>query len=429
MRSAVVCFLMVLVACQADSRIGDFDLSVDASIVWLDALTEDSDSPRQLSGDTVSGEIVLFLNAEDPVVEVRLRIGTSRRAIRIRETVPSEEGIGDALASAGEGQRGYLLDTRQFQDGVHVGRLQVDYLIDHERVTLPGLIDFEVRNVVPADEQPMLIGAWTAGGPWNGTEHTYGSLERELGFQLDIVHWYMSFATNWLGDLVESAAEGGRLPMITWETHVESLRDIVDGVHDERIVEWARGAVAYGKPIFLRPWQEMNADFFSWGMDPENFVLAWRRLVDIFRREGAYNVRWVWSPNATDDPDVAWNRMEDYYPGSDYVDVLALDGYNWGQCRSWSTWQSFDEVFAAAYERIARLGNQPIWIAEFGTTELGGDKGAWNREALTSSAFPRVEALIYFDENHAASCDWSIRSSTESLRGFISGLRALKGID
>jgi len=111
---------------------------------------------------------------------------------------------------------------------------------------------------------------------------------------------------------------------------------------------------------------EFNGDWYPWGgtvngNSPALFVEAWRRMVDIFHRHGADNVRFVWSPNNIDVP--ASNRLESYYPGEAYVDVLAVDGYNWGAgTPAYGGWKSFSEVFMPAYDRLRALGPQPIWL-------------------------------------------------------------------
>jgi hypothetical protein len=80
--------------------------------------------------------------------------------------------------------------------------------------------------------------------------------------------------------------------------------------------------------------------------------------------------------------------MERYYPGHDVVDVLALSGYNWGTTRPYIGWRSFEEIFDTAYERLTALGPN-VWIAEVASSEEGGEKAAWIREMLGSTAFPR----------------------------------------
>ena len=271
-----------------------------------------------------------------------------------------------------------------------------------------------------ADARPArLFGAYTYGGVWHGMEPVL-KLESELGRRLDIVHWFMNWQHDFDAQLIVSASAGGRLPMLAWQPHIRTIEDIAAGAHDDYILSWAKGAAAIDGDIYIRPFPEMNGDWVAWNGNPEAFNAAWRRTVTLFREAGAHNVKWVWSPNVTDWPRTPENAMERYYPGTDYVDILALDGYNWGTVSDWSTWRSFEEVFAGPYERIAKIGPQPIWAAELATTEHGGDKEAWVSEMFTSTAFPRLEALVWFNENKET--DWRISSSAAALEAFRAGL-------
>jgi mannan endo-1,4-beta-mannosidase len=108
--------------------------------------------------------------------------------------------------------------------------------------------------------------------------------------------------------------------------------------------------------------------------------------------------------------------MELYYPGERYVDILALDGYNWGTTRPYTAWKDFEAIFQDPYERITALGNQRVWLAEIASTEQGGDKGEWVKGMLSSTAFARIDALVWFNENKET--DWRIESSHDSLSAF-----------
>ena len=272
---------------------------------------------------------------------------------------------------------------------------------------------------------PLLFGAFTYGGVWRGMGPVY-ELETDLNRQLDIIHWFMNWDHRWDATLVGQAAHGGRRPLISWQPHTQEVRDIAAGSYDLYIRSWAQGAKAHGGPVYLRPFPEMNGDWLGWNGEPEALVAAWQRMVHIFEEEGASNVRWVWSPNVTDWPRTEANRMENYYPGEAYVDVLALDGYNFGDTRDWGGWRSYDEVFEHGYTRVADLGSQPVWIAEIASAESGGDKGAWIKDMLNSTSFPRVEAIVWFDEQKSA--DWRLRSSDATLRALREGLSGLSVI-
>jgi hypothetical protein len=270
--------------------------------------------------------------------------------------------------------------------------------------------------------RPLLFGASTHGGVWQGMAPVR-ELEARLERRLDIVHWFMNWDHRWDPELLERAALRGRTPLISWQPHTQPVSRIAAGDYDAYIESWAEGVRAFGRPVYLRPFPEMNGDWVGWNGDPEGLVAAWRRTAHLFELAGADNVRWVWSPNLTDSPRTAENRMEAYYPGSDVVDVLALDGYNWGTTRDWSAWRSFEEIFTEPYRRVTALGPQPLWLAEIGSTDQGGDKAAWVRDMLASTAFSRLEAIVWFD--HVGNNDWRIGHDPEVVAAFREGLARL----
>ncbi|MDF1522051.1 MAG: glycosyl hydrolase [Trueperaceae bacterium] len=266
------------------------------------------------------------------------------------------------------------------------------------------------------------FGAFTYGGVWGGMEPVV-QLETALGERLAVVHWFMSFDHAYDPALVAAASTGGRVPLISWQPMNHDLHDIAAGRYDDYLRTWAHGIRDAHSPVYLRPFPEMNGDWVPWNGDPQALRDAWTHLTTLFDHEGATNVRWVWSPNVTDEPRTDDNRMEHYYPGTDHVDVLALSGYNWGDTRSNIGWRSFEDVFAGGYARLEALGPQPIWIAETASTDVGGDKAAWIRDMFATTAFPRMEAIVWFDMEKEA--DWRVESSSASLRAFRSSLDAL----
>lgn len=265
-------------------------------------------------------------------------------------------------------------------------------------------------------ESSTMFGAFTYGGVWQGLEPIL-QLELNLGRRLDVVHWFTNWENPYFPDLVTLASQGGRKPLISWQSHNQSNADIAAGVYDDYIRDWARGAATASGPIYVRLFPEMNGSWTNWNGDPAAMAAAWRHVVDLFRQEGAYNVQWVFSPNVTDSPRTAENAMELYYPGDDYVDVLALDGYNWGETLpETGGWRSFEDVFRVGYDRITAIGPQPVWIAEFASSDEGGDKSAWVRDMFATTGFQRIEALIWFNEDKEA--DWRIDSDAATLQAF-----------
>ena len=84
-------------------------------------------------------------------------------------------------------------------------------------------------------------------------------------------------------------------------------------------------------PILWRPYHEMNGMWFWYGNrpGPDGFVKLWKIMYDRYvNHHQLYNLIWVWNANWPRD----WTDDEAYpyelfYPGNEYVDVLAADIY------------------------------------------------------------------------------------------------------
>jgi hypothetical protein len=281
--------------------------------------------------------------------------------------------------------------------------------------------------LVPAASAQPRFGAYTLGAPNGGSVASVDRLEATLKRRVAIVHWYVNWSSGsikWDGrKAIGAVLRSKRTPMITWlPAEAEggnnpsqprfSLKTIARGDHDAYIRAWAKMMGRFHKPIYVRPMQEMNGNWFPWGgtvngNSPAKFRRAWRHIVDVARGAGAGNVRWVWSPLAEDVPNERGNHFENYYPGRKYVDVLGLAGYNWGSDAQWAGgWRSFKKIFKRPFKRIRRLGPQPIWIPEIGSASYGGDKAAWVRRMWkVASHWDRLKAIVWFDEDKEK--DWS----------------------
>lgn len=282
----------------------------------------------------------------------------------------------------------------------------------------------DVPSAAAPDRTPSvrLVGAFVPGGVWNELR-PLRELEAELGAPLDVVHWFTSWDHAYDPVPVDALHAAGRLPLVTWQPHAQSLRDIAAGRHDAYVAAWARGVAAAEGLVYVRPFPEMNGDWVPWHGDPDAFRAAWVHVAQVFAREGAHNVRWVWSPNVTDEPRTDANRLERYYPGSDHVDVLAFSGYNWGATRPYIGWRPFEAIVAEVYPRLTALGPQPVWVAETASAEDGGDKAAWIRGMFATERFGRLEAIVWFNEDKET--DWRVQSSPAALDAFSDAVRTL----
>lgn len=258
-----------------------------------------------------------------------------------------------------------------------------------------------------ADENPSLIDAF----------------EHEVGWRPVIVQSFKTFdqAPIYFPQL-EGIRNNGAVPMITWEPQTSSeerisLAKIAGGYYDGYLKDAARAAASWRRPLMIRIGQEMNGSWYPWspayGNSARSFVRAWRHIVNVFRREGAHNVKWVWTPYVLTDGDLPFAR---FYPGDRYVDWAGLNGYNWG---GRFAWKSFSELFARSYHKLMRLTSRPLIIGEVGCGEIGGNKAAWVR-AMFRHDVPRmshIRAVVWFDHTDPKG-DLRIDTSGTALHAF-----------
>jgi hypothetical protein len=273
-----------------------------------------------------------------------------------------------------------------------------------------------VAAAAPRSAGAIELGAYTPGAPANA--RIMAGYAEMVGRQPDIVMWYRDFSQSLLGaEEIANLRATGQTPMVTWEPHTASLAGIAAGAYDAYLHESAAIAKGWEGTLLVRFAHEMNGGWYSWGsgaVAPATYVAAWQHIVSIFREDGATNVSWVWSPYV-----LAGGKypIAPYFPGDEWIDYVALDGYNWGEARG--AWQSLQAVFAASYSLVTELSLRPVIIAETGSSEIGGDKAAWIRTGFMSAipeSFPRVSAVVWFNE--AREDDWRIDSSPASLAAY-----------
>jgi len=309
------------------------------------------------------------------------------------------------------------------------------------------------ESIAPLRDR-VLLGAYVAGLPYfEQSERAFEALERKLGTTLPIlsgfVDWDYVFGEP--RDLT-LAAGGNRTLLYSWEPHCDpkneascvTVADVAAGKYDGYFSRIAESMRAFPHTIYVRPWAEMNAEWSPWqpgsgrprAGTPAEFVRAWRHMRDFFRQRGIDNLKFVFNPDASD-----WetsSRIPEIWPGADYVDVLGIDGYNWGKGKPGGPgeWREFEEIFARMYQILTELHpTAPVWICEFGSKEPsksdGGErpaprdplhkKGQWLERMLSSTAFPRLGALVHFNVHKER--DFRFESSADALRAMRRQLR------
>jgi beta-mannanase len=284
------------------------------------------------------------------------------------------------------------------------------------------------RQTAPIFASAPLKFGIAVSGP-DATPAAQDALSQSIGETPSLVMAYFDFEQPPPMAMLKSAAARGQTVVITWEPWkwgggTDQLdfrtRNITDGRFDIYLTTWAKALAGYKLPVYLRLGQEMNLTNYPWtdgsnGNAVGDYVAAWRHVHELFDRNGARNVSWMWSPNV---PTHSSEPLSEVFPGRAYVDVLALDGYNWGSTQSWSSWVSPCALFGEGLADLRSLAPElPMMIAETGCAESGGNKSVWSRQLVEYlSREPGVVGLIMFNQNKEV--DWRIASSPSALAAF-----------
>ncbi|MEW1807352.1 glycosyl hydrolase [Pseudarthrobacter sp. NPDC080039] len=295
-----------------------------------------------------------------------------------------------------------------------------------------------VVQAAPAPQPPAVstaalrFGVATAGGPLASTE--LDEVATLAGESPSIVMSYKDFLQSPPITEMDAVRSRGATPLVTWEPWAwgggvdqpaYALARITAGDFDAYITQWGQSFAAWGQPVMLRFAHEMNGNWYPWaegvnGNQPGDYVAAWRHVHDVVAATGATNVQWVWSPNV---PYWGSTDLAGLFPGAGYVDIVALDGYNWGTSQTWSSWVSPVDLFAPGISQLRSLApGKPVLIAETASSELGGSKATWNTDLVSYlAAQSDVMGFVWFDMQKET--DWRINSS-DSSAAFKSALLA-----
>ncbi len=293
------------------------------------------------------------------------------------------------------------------------------------------------------------LGAWSKeGNKANFTEIAL-NFENNLKYgskkKLGVVHFFQPFAfdggtmQNLYPSIekINEVIENGYIPMITLEDHFvnsnpstkqPNLYSIIEGHFDSFFSDWAKQIKDVNGIVLLRILHEFNGDWYPWCIakndkNPELLIKAYKHIHDIFKKQQATNVKFIWCPNSMSAPQEKWNYILDAYPGDGYVDYVGLDIYN-GAGKG-SVWRSFRKEGIENYFLLTeKFPSKPLFICETASRErtasepkAAQDKAGWIKqmtETLTAD-MSEVKLLVWFNEKET----FKINSSENSQGAFL----------
>jgi hypothetical protein len=210
------------------------------------------------------------------------------------------------------------------------------------------------------------------------------------------------FSNNWLNEIqfpineVNIINSAGKIPFIRMMPRTNfneggpdpnyTMQRILDGDFDTELTQWAIDAANTSSPLLVEFGTEVNGNWFPWNGQfngaevttaygdqtladgPERFRDAYRHIIDICNNNGATNITWFFHVNAFGYPKTNWNKIENYYPGDNYIDWFGVSVY--GPQRTEDDFQEFAEIMDVIYPELIELSNKPIAILEFAITEI-----------------------------------------------------------
>jgi hypothetical protein len=293
----------------------------------------------------------------------------------------------------------------------------------------PNAANLQIGAFVGSASDTSLDGSYP-----QPTQKNVAAFAALQGRPLDYVVTYVIWPARWstAKTYADIAANNGATLCITWQPNGYTAPDINSGTADAYITQFANDIKSYPHEVWLRPLHEANGgDWYSWNVGNssmlntnENVAAAYQHIVTLFKNAGVTNVKWVWTTNATNADGGNPTTFAGTYPGDAYADYISIDGYNFGTFHTvansgWaSSWQTFAQVFSVPYTAISSI-SKPMFVGEFSSSELGGNKAQWYRDAFSSLAtrFPKFFALMVFSLNDANG-DWRINTTDASLQAW-----------
>ncbi|MFN2268264.1 MAG: glycoside hydrolase family 26 protein [Desulfonatronovibrio sp.] len=295
-------------------------------------------------------------------------------------------------------------------------------------ILISGCDQEELVFETPTTDNELHFGIAVEGLPENA-DALY-TLEQKAGLPVSMVNFFLQWPqdpheSEFPHAAFKSIHNLGAVPILTWEPmyyrgeteYIVPAIDILSGKYDEYINLFALRIRELEHPVIIRFAHEMNLKRYHWGSDeseygpesPERYKRMFRYVHTRFDEVGAENALFAFCPNAESiphpeyDQDAAWNTAMNYYPGDTYVDILGMDGYNWGttqraQIHGWeSSWQSFEDIFSPMYHELKKINPvKPVIVFETATARQGGNRDKWVIEAFKTADSWGLGSVIWF---------------------------------
>jgi hypothetical protein len=234
-------------------------------------------------------------------------------------------------------------------------------------------------------------------------EANTATFARVTGHAPQIVEFYNPFLKPFAEHEALEVVNAGEIPLIQLNMYKVTSRDIAAGDYDRHLTQYAQAVKKFGCVIVLSLGHEMNGWWYPWGSrngtTPAEFIAAWRHVHDLFAKQGTHNVIWSWDPthqyNSPPAPGKIATPPSQWYPGSQYVDWVGIDGYLNYDINGHP--QSFSQIFDYGLNDIRRVApHKLVYLAE--TAVASGPAASQQiKDLFAGLRTYNVAGLVWFD--------------------------------
>jgi hypothetical protein len=241
----------------------------------------------------------------------------------------------------------------------------------------------------------------------------FGALAHASGPGLTAISTYVTAGQPLPPALIQTANRNHASLVVTWDPDAGfdgptqphyRLAEVARGRYDRSLRALVAQLATVRHGAVLRPMPEMNTPWYAWsgsvnGNSPARYIAAWRRVRKaVESAPGGRSVKLLWAPYAQNIPDTSANQARAYFPGAAQVDLVGASGYNFGAAPPLQ-WTDPGMLFYTAYQEIEALAAKPFWLAETGSTAVGGDQAGWidTLATLQLSAMPKLAGIVWYD--------------------------------
>ncbi len=243
------------------------------------------------------------------------------------------------------------------------------------------------------------LGAYVNPDGSGATPAQTATFESQIGRTLAYNMHFYGFEQNFPGADEADDVAHGRVPLIAWNCGDSDAR-LAAGYDDAKIIKRAQAIKAFGSPIFLRWFWEMNlsdtnnaprtqcysptTDLPDGYFSPLQYIKAWNHIRAVFKAQGVTNVVWLWCvANAHGGP-------AQYYPGDSAVDWVGMDDYDTNDV-------SLQSTFFIQAEELSQFQEKPFMVTETGAHASAQTLFLTGAANELQADYPWARAVGYLD--------------------------------